>query len=75
MIEAKRSGKPSPSEAGRTGALLLNCAFQKLLLECFLEVGRTDFFTSLLILKGLIPSMGMSLLLLYPALKASVRRA
>ena len=64
MIEAKRSGKPSPSEAGRTVALLLKCAVQKFLPECFLEVGRTDFFTNLLILRGLIPSTGMSVLLL-----------
>ena len=74
MIEAKRSGKPSPLEAG-TGALWLNCAVQKVFLECFLEVGRPDLFTSLLILRDLIPSTGMSLLSLYPVLKASVRLA
>ena len=64
MIEAKRSGKLSSPEAGRTVGLLLKYAVQNFLPEYFLEVGRTDFFTILFSLRGLIPPMGMSVLLL-----------
>ena len=61
-MEAKRSGKLSSPEAGRTVGLLLKVVFQKLFPEYFLEVGRTDFFTSLLVLRGLIASTGRLLL-------------